>query len=102
MTTTFPPLNEQVISGQYAAAELRDAQNMMSLIEQWDNLPYALKLAESDKGTRSQFYSVPGFEPVWCDECASEVLLDYTEDPEGTCMVCGTWASHNGPDRVAA
>lgn len=102
MTRTIEPLTAQVAHGQYALAALRDAENMMSLITQWDSLPYSMKLNEADKGQRSRFAEVPGFEPVWCASCVSEVLLDYRQDPEGQCMVCGEWASHNGPDQAAA
>lgn len=95
MTPTIEPLTHQVAHGQYALAALRDAENMMSLIAQWDSLPYSMKLAESDKGTASRFSQVPGFELHWCDECHSEVLLDYRDDPEGACMVCE--AAQTGP-----
>ncbi|WP_406245841.1 hypothetical protein ACI7YT_12435 [Microbacterium sp. M] len=99
----IPSLSDQVVSGQYAAASLRDAENMMSLIAQWDSLRYSEKLAEIDRfeaGGRSRFSEVPGFGLSWCGACVSEVLLDYSEDPEGSCMVCGALA--NGPDRIAA
>lgn len=100
MTITIPPLTKQAADGIYAEIALQDAARMMSLIAQWDTLPYALKLAESDKGTASRFSQVPGFELRWCDECASDVLLDYRDDPEGQCMVCE--AVQAGPDRWAA
>ena len=86
---TIEPLTHQVAHGQYAAAELRAAENMMALIAQWDTLRYSEKLDEADKGRASRFRDVPGFELVWCGECVSDVLLDYTDDPEGACAVCG-------------
>ncbi|WP_217181575.1 hypothetical protein [Streptomyces sp. AC495_CC817] len=82
-------LAAQVAHGQYAASELRAAENMMSLIAQWDLLRFSEKLAESEKGTASRFHQVPGFEPFWCGACLSETYLDFTEDPEGSCMSCG-------------
>lgn len=83
------PLTAQVASGQYAASELREADRMTALIQHWDLLRYSEKLYESAKGRHSRFRDVPGFQPTWCGVCQSEVLLDYTEDPEGACMECG-------------
>lgn len=83
------PLTHQVAHGQYAASELREAANMISLISQWDLLRFSEKLHESAKGTASRFHEVPGFEPVWCGACLSETYLDYTGYPEGECMSCG-------------
>lgn len=86
------PLTAQMAAGQYAASELREGENMMALIAQWDTLRYSEKLRESALGEKSRFREVPGFTPVWCGICVAEVLLDYTEDPEGACMSCGAVA----------
>lgn len=89
----IPPLPAQVVAGQYASAALRDAQNMMSLIAQWDLLRYSEKLRESAKGQASRFHEVPGFEPSFCGPCQDWTLLDFTDDPEGACYVCGSLSS---------
>lgn len=92
------PLTLQVARGQRAAADLRAAENLMSLMRQWDDLRYSEKLAEHAKGQDSRFHDVPGFEPAWCAICATDVILDYTQDPEGACGSCGTVA----PSSMAA
>lgn len=101
MTTTIPTLKEQQQLGLQATLILREAQDMMNLIAEWDALRYSQKLAESDKGSASRFFHVPGFELVWCGACVSDVLLDYRDDPEGACMVCEAVADTLS-DRAAA
>ena len=79
------PLAAQIASGQYAASELREAENMMSLLAQWDSLRPSEKARESDKGSASRFAFVPGFQPAWCGVCLEEVFPDYRDDPDGHC-----------------
>ena len=93
----FEPLTHQVAHGQYAAAELRAADNMMSTIAQWDLLRYSEKMHEWEKGARSRFSQVPGFEPRWCGVCLEETFPDYRNDPEGECPVCGAWGGQSQP-----
>lgn len=95
--TRIASLSAQVASGQYAAAELRAAENMMSLIQQWDFLRYSEQLRESAKGRASRFRDVPGFDPLWCAPCQDYTLFDYTQDPEGACGVCGALADVDMP-----
>ena len=89
--STMAPLFEQVVAGQYAASELREARTMIALIEQWDSLPAAQKSAEWDKHqspqTPSRFAEVPGFDPVFCLSCQNDVFPDFREDPDGECPV---------------
>ena len=88
-----------------ARLEIRRADKMIALLAEWDALPYAEKIREVENyedGVRSRFAEVPGFGFRWCAECHSEVILDYTDDPEGTCMICGAWAADNGPDAWVA
>lgn len=84
-------LPEQVVAGQYAAAELRAANNMIALIAQWDSLPADRKSAEWDKHqsrqTPSRFSEVPGFDPVGCVDCQDDVFPDFREDPDGACPI---------------
>lgn len=101
MTTTIPTLKEQQALGLQATLILREAADMMNLIAEWDGLRYSEKLAESDKGSASRFFHVPGFELAWCGACVSDVLLDYSEYPEGQCMVCEATADGLS-DRAAA
>ncbi|MFT4258014.1 hypothetical protein [Microbacterium sp.] len=100
--TRFDSLTDQVMHGIYARDALRDSENMMARIAQWDTLRPAEKWAEFDKGSSSRFFDVPGFTPAWCDSCKSEVHPDYRNDPEGECPFCHTWLSNNVPDRAAA
>lgn len=89
------PLTLQVARGQRAASDLRAAENMMALMAQWDLLRYSEKLAEIERHTPltpSRFAHVPGFDLAWCGACLDDVLLDYTDDPEGACMACGSLA----------
>lgn len=82
---------EQRIHGIYAADVLRDAENMMTRIAQWDLLSADEREREFRKGTASRFFEVPGFQPRMCHNCNYEQWFDYREDPEGACMVCGAW-----------
>lgn len=100
------PLSLQVARGQRAAADLRDAQNLMSRMAAWDRLTGAEKSHEYDNwasGLGSRFADVPGFEPVACVHCQLDVFADYTADPEGACPFD---ASHDlwthSTDRAAA
>lgn len=102
--TTIEPLTHQIAHGQYAAQEVRAAENMMSLIAQWDNLTGDEKNAEWEKQGKSRFFEVPGFEPVFCHDCGHDVFVDFREYPEGECPF-GTehdiWSAPL-PDRIAA
>lgn len=79
------PLTLQAARGQRAAEDLRDAENLMSRLAAWDLLRTQEKVAEHAKGAQSRFYGIPGFEPSWCQDCQSEVFLDYTQEPDGDC-----------------
>lgn len=98
MTATISSLTA---SDPLRIAARRDGDRMMIRMAQWDSLSYSEKLAQSDLGRISWFRDVPGFELAWCGACVSEVLLDYTEYPEGACMVCDAVADSLS-DRAAA
>jgi hypothetical protein len=85
------PLDAQRVHGIYAASELREAENMMRRIAQWDTFDAMTKEHEFAKGTESKFFEVPGFQPRWCHNCNRDEWFDYREDPEGACMTCGAW-----------
>jgi hypothetical protein len=86
-----PTLTEQLIAGAYARDVLRDAENMMQRIAQWDLMFEEEKAREFEKGAFSPFFEVPGFEPRWCESCQDETHFDFREDPEGACGKCGAW-----------
>lgn len=84
------PLTAQVAHGQYAASELREAANMISLIAQWDLLrpsEKAFQFAQDSPENPSRFRDVPGFEPEFCTGCQDDVFADYRNDLRGECPV---------------
>jgi hypothetical protein len=84
-------LTEQAITGTYAKDALREAENMMQRIAQWDLMFPEERAREYAKGAFSVFFEVPGFEPRWCGACQAETHFDFRDDPEGACGVCGAW-----------
>ncbi|MBT2484810.1 MULTISPECIES: hypothetical protein [unclassified Microbacterium] len=97
------PLNLQVARGQRAAADLRDAENMMRRMAAWDQLLAQEKAAEYEKGKESRYADLPDFAPVFCVDCRDDVFPDFTKEPDGACPfdinhVLGTHAL----DRAAA
>lgn len=84
-------LTEQDERGIYAREALREAENMMQRIAQWDLLFPEERAREYAKGAHSVFFEVPGFELRWCANCRADTHFDYREDPEGACGECGAW-----------
>ncbi len=94
-------LTEQDERGIYAREALQDADIMQAALRAWDELRHSEKLAESEKGTRSRFFFVPGFQPRWCGYCLEDVFPDYREDPEGFCPI-GQHYLDEAPEAAAA